>query len=102
MLLDRRLTLVWANRAFFQAFAVGPDALGRPLAEAWGSITEPPELWAFLEEMQSGRAVRDILIERPFGREADPPMRFIGRLVPAEADEGSVEASLVAVYMQTI
>ena len=98
MLLDRRLHLVWANRAFFEAFAVGPDALGRPIAEAWGSTSEPPELWAFLEEMQSGRAVRDILIERPFGRETDQPMRFIGRLVPADADE----APLTAVYMQTI
>ena len=98
MLLDRQLHLTWANRAFFEAFPVGPDALGRPLAEAWGSTTEPPELWAFLEELLAARQVRDILIERPFGRTAEHPMRFIGRVVPAETES----PFLAAVFMQRI
>jgi two-component system CheB/CheR fusion protein len=98
MLLDRQLHLIWANRAFFEAFPVGPGALGRPLAEAWGSPSEPPELWAFLEELLSARQVRDILIERPFGTTAEHPMRFIGRVVPTEADG----PFLAAVFMQTI
>ncbi len=56
MLVDRQLQLVWANRDFFETFSVAPSALGRPLAEAWGSTTEPAELWGFLDEVLSGIA----------------------------------------------
>jgi two-component system CheB/CheR fusion protein len=99
MVLDRRLTLGWANRAFFETFAVGPAALGRPLAEAWGaSPSPPPELWAFLEDLVAGNPVRDVLIEHPFGRGDDRPMRFGGRLVRGESES----AAAVLVHMQDV
>ena len=86
MLLDRQFRLVWSNLAFFEAFALGPRVWGQPLAEAWGSPSEPAELWAFLEQLVSGQSPRDILLEHPFGRTADWPMRFTGRMVPSESD----------------
>jgi two-component system CheB/CheR fusion protein len=98
MILDRRLTLGWANRAFFETFAVGPSALGRPLTEAWGSPSPPPELWAFLEDLVAGNPVRDVLIEHPFGRGGDRPMRFCGRLVRGESES----AAAVLVHMQDV
>ncbi len=98
MLLDHQLRLIWANRAFFEAFAMGPDVLGRPLGEAWGSTSEPPELWAFLDEIFSERPVRDILIERPFGRSVEHPMRFLGRVIAGEANGSGV----AAVFMKPI
>jgi two-component system CheB/CheR fusion protein len=101
MVLDRRLTLGWANRAFFETFAVGPAALGRPLAEIWGSPSQPPELWGFLEDLVSGNPVRDVLVERPFGRGSDRPMRFAGRLVRAERGEPD-SAAAALVYMQDL
>ncbi len=85
MLMDRQLRLVWANRPFFEAFSVDPSALGRPIAEAWGSGTEPTEVWTFLEEVVSGRVARDVLVEHPFGRQGDRPMRFTGRVVPSDS-----------------
>lgn len=98
MLVDRRLHLVWANRSFFEAFAVSPGSLGRPIAEAWGSTTEPAELWAFLHELVSGRPARDVLLEHPFGRAAERPTRFSGKAVASEGDR----SSLAAVFMQDV
>jgi two-component system CheB/CheR fusion protein len=96
MLLDRQLRLVWANRAFFEAFSVGPAALGRPLSEAWGSTTEPADLWVFLEELSAGRSPRDLVIEHPFGRVSGRPMCLSGRIVPSEGDH----PALSLVFMQ--
>jgi two-component system CheB/CheR fusion protein len=98
MLLDRQLRLAWANRSFFEAFTVAPAAIGRPLPEVWGSATEPPELWAFLEEVASGQPARDVLIEHPFGRTAERPMRFSGRNVPSAAER----PTLTLVVMQEV
>jgi hypothetical protein len=95
MLIDRQIHLVWANRAFFEAFAVGPAVLGRPLSEAYGSPNEPPELWAFLQELVLGKAPRDVLIDHPLGRASDQPMRFSGRVVNSETDR----AFLAMVFM---
>ncbi len=85
MLMDKQLRLVWANRTFFEAFSVDPSALGRPIAEAWRSGPEPTDLWGFLEEVVSGRVARDVLVEHPFGRPGDRPMRFTGRVVPSDS-----------------
>ncbi|HEY6459147.1 MAG TPA: hypothetical protein VIY73_03320, partial [Polyangiaceae bacterium] len=84
----RQLRLAWANRTFLERFAVGPDAIGRPFAEAWGSATEPTELWGFLDELMSGRAPRDAVIPSPFGRSAERPVKFFGRLVSPESGAG--------------
>ncbi len=86
MLVDRDLRLVWANRSFFEAFGIGPSALQRPVAEAWGSTTAPAELWAFFEEVFSDKGARDVVIEHPFGRTAPGPMRFSGRLIPLNGE----------------
>lgn len=98
VLLDRAGRLVWANRAFFEAFTVSPDALGRPLSEAWGSPSEPAELAAFLDDLLSGKGPRDVLIEHPFGRAADRPMRFTGRFIAGEGEA----PTLAMVMMQDV
>jgi len=90
MLVDRDLRLVWANRAFFEAFGIGPSALQHPLSGAWGSTTDPPELWAFFEEVFSSKEARDVVIEHPFGRAAQGPMRFSGRLIPFNGERPSL------------
>jgi two-component system CheB/CheR fusion protein len=96
MLLDRHVRLVWANRAFFEAFGVGPGTLGRPLVEAWGNPNQPAELWSFLEEIASGKVAGDVVIDHPFGRADDRPMRFVGRIVPSEGER----SALALVFMQ--
>jgi two-component system CheB/CheR fusion protein len=93
VLIDRQLRLVWANRSFFETFSASPAVVGRSFAEAWGSTTEPAELWVFLEELVANRPTRDILIEHPFGRGADRPMRFSGRVIYA-GDERPILASV--------
>ncbi len=90
MLVDKQLRLVWANRPFFEAFAIGPSALGRAVAEAWGSSNEPAELWTFLDEIVSGRQTRDVLIDHPFGRTAERPVRFSGRIVPSDGAQPAI------------
>lgn len=70
--------------------------MGRSLAEAWGSTTEPAELWTFLEELAPNRPTGDILIEHPFDPGSERPMRFSGRIV-FDGDERPV---LAAVLMQ--
>ena len=82
MLINGQLQLVWANRAFFETFAVGPAALGQPLADAWEK--EPSEIWGFLGELVAGRPVSNLHVARPFGRPAERKMRLTGRVVPAE------------------
>jgi len=98
MFLDAQLHLVWANRILFETFGVGPGTLGRPLAEAWGSTSDPVELWAFLEELIGGRSPRDVLIDHPFGQVREQPTRFTGRLVPATPER----PLLAAVYMRGV
>ena len=98
MLIDRQLRLVWANLAFFEAFAVGPGAWGRALAEAWGSASDPAELWVFLEQLVSGQSPRDILIAHPFSRTTEEAMRFTGRLVPTD----NQRVGLAMVFMAAV
>ncbi|HEY8088270.1 MAG TPA: CheR family methyltransferase [Polyangiaceae bacterium] len=86
MLVDRQKLLVWANRAFFESFGVGPAVLGRPLREAWGADHEAESLWGFVEEVASGRESRDVVVEHPFGHASERAIRFSGRLLPAEGD----------------
>ncbi|HZU83245.1 MAG TPA: CheR family methyltransferase, partial [Polyangiaceae bacterium] len=86
MLIDGPMRLVWANRVFCEAFALGPELLGRPLAEVWGGHAEPAELWEFFEDLLAGRAARDVLVDHPFGRAAGRPMRFSGKVVPGQGD----------------
>ncbi|HEY1690860.1 MAG TPA: CheR family methyltransferase [Polyangiaceae bacterium] len=95
ILVDAQLRLTWANRAFFDAFAVSPASVGRPLVEVWGSPDGPAELWTFLDEVASGRATRDVLIEHPFGRSAGHPVRLSGRLVSSE--DGRTRLSLITI-----
>jgi two-component system CheB/CheR fusion protein len=90
MLIDRNINLVWANRAFFETFAVGPGSLGRPVAEAWGNPSDPAELWVFLEDLVEGKSPRDILLEHPFGRTTDQPVRLTGRIVPFDGDRAAI------------
>ena len=98
VLINPQLHLVWANRAFFETFAVGPGSLGRPFAEAWGSPSEPPELWIYLEELIAEKSPRDIMIEHPFGRSTEQPVRLTGRVVPREGERAALAmVSLVAV-----
>jgi two-component system CheB/CheR fusion protein len=97
-MIDRQLSLMWANRAFFEGYAVEPSALSRPLSEAWGSNTDPPELWLFLEELFSGKPPRDVVIEHPFGRRAERPMRFSGRRVAS----GDGAPGMAVVVMQDV
>jgi chemotaxis methyl-accepting protein methylase len=86
MLINRQQQIVWANRALLETFSHGPSVLGRPLSEVWGNPTDPAEFWVFLEELASGRTPRDVLIEHPFGRTAEHPMRFSGRVVSTDED----------------
>jgi two-component system, chemotaxis family, CheB/CheR fusion protein len=98
VVIDRRLQLVWANRALFETFAVGPASLGRPIAEAWGHSSEPPELWIFLEDLVEGRSPRDILVEHPFARTSEQPVRLTGRVLPSEAER----AALAVVFIVAV
>jgi two-component system, chemotaxis family, CheB/CheR fusion protein len=95
VLINRQLRMVWANRAIFETFAVGPGSLGRPFAEAWGSPSEPAELWIYLEDLVSEKSPRDILIEHPFGRSSAQPVRLTGRMVPAEGDRAALAMVLI-------
>jgi two-component system CheB/CheR fusion protein len=90
MVIDRQLYLIWANRSFFETFRIGPSYLGRPVAEAWGSSSEPSELWIFLEDLLAGRSPRDILVDHPFGRAADQPVRMTGRIIQSETERPSL------------
>ncbi len=101
LLIDRQMQLVWANRAFFEAFAIGPGSLGRPLAEAWGHTREPEELWVFLEDLLGGGAPRDIMVEHPFGRPTEQPVRLTGRIVQADGNDGD-RAALAAVFIEEV
>ncbi len=96
MLVDRPLRLVWANRLFFERFSVSPAALERPLFEAWGSKSQPPELWAFLEDLVAGRSARDVVIEGAFGRPSARALRFSGQIVSSDGDR----PLLAIVHMQ--
>jgi PAS domain-containing protein len=95
VMINRQLQMVWANRAIFETFAVGPGSLGRPFAEAWGSPSEPAELWIYLEDLVSEKSPRDILIEHPFGRSTAQPVRLTGRMVPAEGDRAALAMVLI-------
>jgi two-component system CheB/CheR fusion protein len=86
MLIDRQLNLVWANRPFFETFSVGAEIMGTPLAEAFSAASEPAELWAFLEALVAGGDARDVLVDHPFGRTTEQPMRFSGRVVRFDTD----------------
>jgi two-component system, chemotaxis family, CheB/CheR fusion protein len=86
MLVDTQLRLLWANRALLERFEISPAALGRPVAEAWGSPSEPPEFWLFLGELAAGRPGRDVLVEHPFGRSAERPVRVSGKVVVGPGD----------------
>jgi two-component sensor histidine kinase len=70
LVLDRALTVEFANPAFFERFAVAPDeTLGRPLYELAEGRWHIPELHGLLEGVldTEGRA-RDQRIEHDFGR----------------------------------
>jgi two-component system CheB/CheR fusion protein len=83
MLVDRSLRVVWANKAFFDTFSLSPSSLGQPLAAAWGS-TKEPQLWAFLDDLLAGRPVRDLVVDRPFGRSSERPIGFSGKLIASD------------------
>ncbi len=93
LLLDSRLKVVWANRAFFETFSIGPVALGRPLAEVWAGEKERSELWAFLDDLRAGRPTRDMLLEQAFGRTG--PMRFSGGTLRDDADQPTLAVVLM-------
>jgi two-component system CheB/CheR fusion protein len=97
LLVDTHLTIVWANKAFFETFAISPSAVGDLLPNVWGSKSEPPELWEFIDDLISGRPARDVLVGQPFGR-GEHPMRFSGRTLPLDGER----AVVAAVFMQEV
>ncbi len=84
MLVDGDLKLVWANRALFETYALSPAGLGKPLAEVCGAESLAKDLLEFIEEVFGGEPVRDMVLDRPFGRASDPTSRFSGRLIVTE------------------
>ena len=65
IVLDERLHIIFANRAFYRAFAVTPEAtIGQHLTAAGGRRFDFPALHGFLELIQAGgHAVEDYEIE---------------------------------------
>ena len=87
MLVDDQLRVVWVNRAFFDAFQVGAEVLGRPLDDLWETGRAQTEIWTALEEAAAGRHDFDGLrVEHPLGREGGRPMIFAARCIAAEQE----------------
>ncbi|MCX5743628.1 MAG: PAS domain-containing protein [Proteobacteria bacterium] len=85
MLLDDQLRILWVNRAFFEAFHVGAEILGRPLDELWVGVRGQTALWTGLVEAAGGRSVLDAMqVDHPF--ESATPMIFSARSIAAEQD----------------
>ena len=87
VLLDDQLRMVWSNKAFFDAFQVGTEVLGRPLEEVWGGRDLHPELWKRLEDtVAGGTPLHDFDTECPvMGR-----TRVSAHRLPPEADRAAL------------
>lgn len=92
LLLDDQLRLVWANKAFFDAFLVGAEVLGRPLeALSEEDRSAQPALWHALDEAAAtGKPFGGLLVDRPLGRPTGRPLKVSGRCLPAEGDRGAL------------
>ncbi|MGZ4371443.1 MAG: CheR family methyltransferase, partial [Gaiellaceae bacterium] len=96
MVLDGQLRIVWVNKAFFAAFTVGAEILGRPLEEVWPSRISQPELWNALEDTAAGgKAFAELSVAHAFGRQRGRSMKFSAQRIPAEGDRPAL--TLVAI-----
>ncbi len=85
MLLDEHVRVVWVNKAFFDTFSVGAEAVGRSLDEVLAGRDAEPALWTGLEEaVAEGKTFGDLVIAHPFGRKTEHAMKFSARRLPAE------------------
>lgn len=86
MVLDEHLRLVWVNKAFFDAFSVGAEVLGRSLDEIWSARSTEPALWEALESATAeGVSFAGLKVASPFGRPTGGAMTFSARSLPREA-----------------
>lgn len=96
MLLDEHMRLVWVNKAFFDAFHVGAEVLGRTLDEVWPARASEPLLWSALEEaVAQGKNFAEMVVEHPFGREGERPMTFSARALAATGDRPTLTLVLI-------
>jgi len=96
MLLDEHMRLVWVNKAFFDTFHVGAEVLGRTLDEVWPARASEPVLWsAFEEAVARGKNFAEMIVEHPFGREGEHPMKFSARALAAAGDRPSLTLVLI-------
>nr|MBK7070066.1 PAS domain-containing protein [Deltaproteobacteria bacterium] len=96
MLLDEHMRLVWVNKAFFDTFHVGAEVLGRTLDEVWPARASEPVLWsAFEEAVARGKSFAEMVVEHPFGREGERPMKFSARALAATGDRPALTLVLI-------
>jgi two-component system, chemotaxis family, CheB/CheR fusion protein len=87
VLLDEQLRMVWANKAFFDAFQVGAESLGQPLDLVWTPRKENEALFRLLEKTASeGAPFEGLTVEHPFGRSSAQAMKFSAQALPADGD----------------
>jgi two-component system CheB/CheR fusion protein len=96
VLLDEHMRLVWVNKAFFDTFHVGAEVLGRALDEVWPARATEPALWAAFEEaVASGKNFAEMVIQHPFGRPDEQPMKFSARALPSSGDRPALTLVLI-------
>lgn len=91
--------MVWVNKAFFDTFSVGAEALGRSLDQVWPGRAAEPALWvAFEGAVAEGKSFEGLIIAHPFGRKSEPSMRFSARSLQADGNR----PALTLVIMEEI
>jgi two-component system CheB/CheR fusion protein len=91
ILLDENLRIMWVNKAFFEAFVLGAEIVGRALDEVWTSASKHGALWSALEETASGRKpFDDIVVPGAFGRDTGRKTKFSARFIPAEGERSAL------------
>lgn len=85
VLLDKQLTVVWANRGFVARFSVGRDIQGQALASIWDGPHDQPALWKLLEDtVSTGRPFQNVQTQKPYGRPHNRPLTFSARWLAQE------------------
>ncbi len=87
LVLDDKLRIMWANRAFFDLFPVG-DVFGQPLERVWGGRKDA-ELWTLLEDTaRGGGPFSDVVVEAVAPNA--PPVKMSARRVDDTGGSGAL------------